>query len=197
MQLPPHPDAGFVPQILVDKVRYSTSAPWPNGSASGTNSLQRISAVNYGNDPVNWQSAPPTPGRLNGSNSNPDTDGDGMTDAWELDNFGTLARDGSRDFDGDAVSDLKEFLAGTDPKDAGSYLHLTLNAYDTTSCTIGFRAVAGKSYSVVYRDNFDGGSWLKLADIPVRTASGTVSVTDTNVSSSVIRFYRIVTPSLP
>ena len=197
VQLPPHPDAGFVPQILVDKVRYSTSAPWPNGSASGTNSLQRISAVNYGNDPVNWQSAPPTPGRLNGSNSNPDTDGDGMTDAWELDNFGTLARDGSRDFDGDAVSDLKEFLAGTDPKDAGSYLHLTLNAYDTTSCTIGFRAVAGKSYSVVYRDNFDGGSWLKLADIPVRTASGTVSVTDTNVSSSVIRFYRIVTPSLP
>ncbi len=44
-----------------------------------------------------------------------DTDGDGMDDAWELAHFGTLARDGSGDFDGDGVSDLQEYLSQRDP----------------------------------------------------------------------------------
>ena len=43
------------------------------------------------------------------------SDGDGMPDEWELERFGTLDRDGSGDFDGDGLSDLAEFLAGTDP----------------------------------------------------------------------------------
>ena len=46
---------------------------------------------------------------------NTDSDGDGLDDQWELDNFGTLERDGSGDFDGDGISDLDEFLNGTDP----------------------------------------------------------------------------------
>lgn len=48
-------------------------------------------------------------------NSASDTDGDGMDDAWELQHFGNLDRDGSGDLDGDGVSDLDEFLNGTDP----------------------------------------------------------------------------------
>lgn len=48
-------------------------------------------------------------------NSATDTDGDGMDDAWELEHFGNLDRDGSGDFDGDGISDLDEFLNGTDP----------------------------------------------------------------------------------
>ncbi len=47
--------------------------------------------------------------------SNNDTDGDGMDDDWELANFGTLDRDGTGDYDGDGISDLDEFLNGTDP----------------------------------------------------------------------------------
>lgn len=48
-------------------------------------------------------------------NSASDTDGDGMDDAWELEHFGNLDRDGSEDFDGDGISDLDEYLNGTDP----------------------------------------------------------------------------------
>jgi hypothetical protein len=64
-QAPPHPDAGFVPQILVERVTYSNLAPWPV-TASGTGAaLQRILPQKYGNDPVNWRSALPTAGTLN------------------------------------------------------------------------------------------------------------------------------------
>ena len=44
-----------------------------------------------------------------------DTDGDGMPDVWEMQYFGSLAQDATTDFDGDGVSDLDEYLGGTDP----------------------------------------------------------------------------------
>jgi hypothetical protein len=44
-----------------------------------------------------------------------DTDGDGLPDAWELEQFGTLARDSSGDYDGDGVSELDEYLNERDP----------------------------------------------------------------------------------
>ncbi|WP_068830938.1 putative Ig domain-containing protein [Pseudomonas sp. BMS12] len=47
-----------------------------------------------------------------------DSDGDGMDDAWEQEQFGNLDRDGTGDFDGDGVSDLDEYELGTDPKEA-------------------------------------------------------------------------------
>ena len=39
-----------------------------------------------------------------------DSDLDGMNDAWELDNFGNLTRDGTGDFDNDGTLDLDEYL---------------------------------------------------------------------------------------
>ena len=44
-----------------------------------------------------------------------DTDCDGMADAWEIANFGDLSRDGTGDYDGDGISDLMEFLFGSNP----------------------------------------------------------------------------------
>ena len=44
-----------------------------------------------------------------------DSDGDGMLDAWEMQYFGSLDRDGSGDFDQDGISDYEEFLYGSDP----------------------------------------------------------------------------------
>ncbi|MBN1671349.1 MAG: right-handed parallel beta-helix repeat-containing protein [Kiritimatiellae bacterium] len=47
-----------------------------------------------------------------------DTDADGMGDAWERREFGSLARDGSADADGDGLSDLAEYESGTVPGSA-------------------------------------------------------------------------------
>jgi hypothetical protein len=45
-----------------------------------------------------------------------DDDNDGMGDAWEMTHFETLDRDGTGDFDQDGLSDLDEFIYGTNPK---------------------------------------------------------------------------------
>jgi hypothetical protein len=64
---PPQPN-GLVPYVLVDKVEYSDSAPWPSLADTGTEtiSLQRRNSSDYGNDPVNWIAGNPTPGAANG-----------------------------------------------------------------------------------------------------------------------------------
>lgn len=64
-QAPPHPDAGFVPYILVERISYSDAPPWPVEADGLGASLQRIVPENYGNDPVNWRAALPTAGRIN------------------------------------------------------------------------------------------------------------------------------------
>lgn len=55
-----------------------------------------------------------------------DTDCDRMHDAWELQHFGSLERDGSGDYDGDGISDLDEYLRAKDRKDKFSRLSTIL-----------------------------------------------------------------------
>jgi hypothetical protein len=118
-----------------------------------------------------------------------------MDDAWELAHFGTTARDGTGDYDGDTATDLQEFVAGTDPGDPASFLRLDLNSYDGATCVLGFRAVAGKTYTVQFRNAVESGSWVNLTNVPAPTVNGPVQVSDTNVSASATRFYQVVTPA--
>jgi CotH protein/lamin tail-like protein len=196
VQLPPHPDAGYVPQVLVDKVRYSALAPWPAAASGGSNSLQRIAAANYGNDPVNWQAAAPTAGRANGGGGD-DSDGDGLPDSWELTYFGNLLRDGSGDFDGDGQTDLQEYWAGTEPTNPLSNLRIISVIHNGANFVLRFTAVAGRTYTMQYRDLVDSGSWSKLADVSASPSTGPVDVIDSGVVGNTSRFYRVVSPASP
>jgi hypothetical protein len=56
-----------------------------------------------------------------------DSNGNGLPDSWEVAHFGSLRQTATGDFDGDGVSNLQEFLDGTDPSDSASALyHLAL-----------------------------------------------------------------------
>ena len=62
-QLPPHPDAGFVPYILVEEVDYSPTAPWPMEPDGTGPALRRRLPVGFAEDPASWEadvSAPAT-----------------------------------------------------------------------------------------------------------------------------------------
>jgi hypothetical protein len=62
LQRPDAPDTNGVAYITVDEVRYNDKSPWPPGADGGGPSLQRRVVAAYGNDPINWEAALPTPG---------------------------------------------------------------------------------------------------------------------------------------
>jgi len=61
----PGPDFGLVPYIVVDRIVYDDAAPWPTTPDGLGDSLKRLSASLYGNDPVNWSGGTPSPGAAN------------------------------------------------------------------------------------------------------------------------------------
>jgi hypothetical protein len=62
LQRPEVPDTNGLAYITVDEVRYNDKAPWPAAADGSGPSLQRRSPSAYGNDPINWEAALPTPG---------------------------------------------------------------------------------------------------------------------------------------
>jgi hypothetical protein len=192
----PFPNNETVP-VMIDRVEYSDLTPWPVASDGAGPSLQRISRVLIGNDAANWSAAQPTPGNVNaGQTEINDSDGDGLTDAWEV-AVGLNPRDpadAALDLDGDGSSNLSEFLAGTDPRDPGSTFVAAITPAAGTF-VIRFTAVADRSYSLLFRDSLTAGRWEKLQDIPAEGASRAVSIADTAPGPQ--RFYRIVTPARP
>jgi hypothetical protein len=62
LQRPDPPQAGLVPRIVVDRVKYADSAPWPVTPDGYGDSLQRCQPEAYGSEPLNWVGAPLTAG---------------------------------------------------------------------------------------------------------------------------------------
>lgn len=120
-----------------------------------------------------------------------DSDNDGLSDAWENQFFGNLARDGTGDFDNDGMSDLAEFLAGTLPGDPASALRLSRAVlHGMASTTIRWTAIPGKRYRVQFRHALGAGGWNDLPGDVVADGATAVKV-DTFSAGEPERYYRV------
>ncbi len=128
----------------------------------------------------------------------PDGDGDGLPDDYEI-AHGFDPRnpnDAPADADRDGATNREEFLAGTDPREPTSRLEVERIA-SAGGAVLRFRAVANRTYSVLYRDAVDTGEWHWLAGVPAVSAdpqaTRSVEVADPPPPPG-RRFYRLVVP---
>jgi hypothetical protein len=119
-----------------------------------------------------------------------DSDSDGLPDNWETD-YGPDAGERDGDADDDGSSNWSEYIAGTDPTNALSYLKLELTTA-TNLAILRFGALSNKTYTLQYTDNLNLMPWLKLVDVPARASNHVQSVPDPTWRPT--RYYRLATP---
>jgi len=122
-----------------------------------------------------------------------DIDADGLPDAWELGYFAWLGiMDDESDYDGDTADDHHEYVAGTDPTDTNSWLHMLGPELPGTGSTfvIQWASVTGRTYSIEACSN--------LLDVFTTIASNIAPTPPVNtytdqVGSSESEYYRVRT----
>ncbi len=90
----------------------------------------------------------------------PDTDGDGIADAWELTYTNSLgAFNATSDTDHDGSTDWQEYIAGTNPLDPGDNLRITSFTRAGTYNTLLWTSQPNRFYRVERRLALDGAPW--------------------------------------
>jgi hypothetical protein len=120
-----------------------------------------------------------------------DSDGDGLPDIWET-TFG--AGDPNADGDGDGMTNLEEYFAGTDPISAASVLKIEILSAGA-GASLQFGGISNRTYAIQYADQLRPQSpqeWQRLAEFTARRTAFTTNVIDPAYSTN--RFYRAVTP---
>ncbi len=176
------------------------AAPFPLAAGSVTftrDAAGRLTAANYSNGNAHGYTFDAAGNLTKGTATapggviNPDSDGDGLPDAWEQQYFGTLARNGTGDFDSDGFLDAAEYAAGTLPNNAGSALRLFPNpAVSGGGVTVQWEAVPGKTYRLVYKNSLNDLNWTPVpGDIPA--GSTTALKSDTSAAGQPARLYQV------
>lgn len=123
----------------------------------------------------------------------PDTDADGISDAWEYGhtNVLTVLANLGKDSDGDGALDVDEYGADTDPFDAGDYLVITDFQTEETTNWVTWPVKITRLYTLQHASVLSNGmSWTA-------TSSSFIPPSDTDVEEEVTgvmdtnRFYRV------
>ena len=167
---PPPENPLLIPRLLEDEVLYDNLAPWPTAAGTG-NSLQRTSAIAWGNDSSSWTAAPPSPGTLSGGLPG-DFNADQVVDDADIDLLFAAVNAGSGDFwfDLDSsgtvtssdVTFLVETLLGTRWGDMD--LDGDVDTGDLTAAIINFTGASGTGKRWSQGDN-DGDGDVDTGDL--------------------------------
>ena len=177
---------------------YGANIGWVNFEATGNPQINfatgRFSGYAYGAN-VGWINLDDGLGHFVATTqiaAGADTDGDGITDAWELERAGNLTTlTVTGDADGDGISDVAEFLADTDPLDGDDRLRITaftLSA-DTTLVTLAWTSRLSRRYRIESTDGLTGGVWSASAEIA--PDSDATTMRDLTEPAATQRFYRV------
>jgi serine protease len=121
-----------------------------------------------------------------------DTDANGLPDWWELQYFGHLTgTDPNADADHDGMSNLAEWLAGTNPTNASSCLRLmALPAGNSNVFVVSWPSVAGKYYRLERATNLLTG-FNSVVQTNIAATAPTNTETDTAILPGQTRLYRV------
>jgi len=123
--------------------------------------------------------------------SAPDSDSDGMPDYWEsAHGLNPLINDAGLDPDHDGMSNLNEYLAGTDPQDPNSVFHLDLITDTAGNLRLQFQAASNHTYSVQSATGLSG--WTEMTSVPAAPTNRTVNIPIAPIAAQ--RCYRLATP---
>ncbi|MCH6256613.1 lamin tail domain-containing protein [Puniceicoccaceae bacterium K14] len=125
-------DSDEISWVVVDELFYFDQYPWPASADGKGKPLVRVS-------PVKWEAS-----------SDFDFDRDGIEDIWELGFFDNLEQP-IFDMDGDSWSNYEEYIASTDPTDAGSFFQLE----NLTGAKIQWVSAPNRIYSVYWTDDLN------------------------------------------
>lgn len=147
-----------------------------------------------GSDVVMTFPAGATPGAANRILTPEDADGDGLPDAWELAHGlrtdSALGMDGALgDPDGDGFANRREWLAGTDPRDAASVLALGIRRA-AAQMEVVFGCPADRACEVQSSQDPGSGAWDTVASFPAGPSARTERV-GVGVDPVAPRFFRL------
>jgi hypothetical protein len=119
-----------------------------------------------------------------------DSDQNSLEDGWEIANFGGTGVDPRADPDKDGMSNLQEYLAGTNPKDPTSALAVqSVRSTGDGALHLQWQGVAGKRYQLQFRSAFGSGDWQNVGS-PMLGAAEPL-VTTAAVGANGAGFYRV------